>query len=184
MDSKSNVNAENFEPVLNESWWNSLLSTEDKYQGNAKRATNRQNENKKNIVDWVLMKKYFYNDEVFSARVIGYNKGGLLVEGDHFKGFIPNSHIDEIAKVQTLNAKVRALKQYVGQSLSVKVIECDEKMGKLILSERAAKNIAGKRLRLIDNLAIGDVVKGVLTNVTKFGIFLELGGTEGLVHIS
>jgi ribosomal protein S1 len=64
------------------------------------------------------------------------------------------------------------------------VIECDQKSGKLILSERAAENAPGKRLDVFDGLTIGSIVEGEVTNITKFGIFLDLGGIEGLIHVS
>jgi len=68
--------------------------------------------------------------------------------------------------------------------MRVKVIECDQQMRKLILSERAAENAPGRRLDVFDDLSIGSIVEGEVTNITKFGIFLDLGGVEGLVHVS
>jgi small subunit ribosomal protein S1 len=181
---KHKENSESSAPVFDESWWNSLLDTANKYQGIEKATTNHHPDNDEIEIDWELMEEYFHNDEVFTVEVTGYNKGGLLVRGDHFKGFVPNSHIKEIAKIQSPAEKFHALKQYPGQNLQVKVIECDQKSGKLILSERAAENAPGKRLDVFDGLTIGSIVEGEVTNITKFGIFLDLGGIEGLIHVS
>lgn len=181
---KNKGNPDGIGPILDDSWWNSLLDSANKYQGIEKTTTNHHIENEDVEIDWELMEEYFRNDEVFSVQVSGYNKGGLLVRGEKFKGFIPNSHLKEIAKIQSASARFQALKQYVGSDMSVKVIECDQKTGKLILSERAAENAPGRRLDVFDDLSIGSVVEGEVTNITKFGIFLDLGGIEGLIHVS
>ncbi len=184
MTLKHKGNPDGSGPILDDSWWNSLLDSANKYQGTDKTATNHHAENEDIEIDWELMEEYFRNDEVFSVQATGYNKGGLLVRGENFKGFIPNSHIKEIAKIQSASARFQALKQYVGSDMQVKVIECDQKTGKLILSERAAENAPGRRLDVFDDLSIGSVVEGEVTNITKFGIFLDLGGIEGLIHVS
>jgi len=181
---KNKGNPNNTEPMLDDSWWNSLLDSANKYQGTEKTIANHLMENEDVDIDWTLMEEYFRNDEVFTVQVSGYNKGGLLAHGEKFKGFIPNSHIKEIAKIQSTSARFQALKQYVGNEMQVKVIECDQKLGKLILSERAAENAPGRRLDVFDDLSIGSVVEGEVTNITKFGIFLDLGGIEGLIHVS
>ncbi|HOJ00596.1 MAG TPA: S1 RNA-binding domain-containing protein [Anaerolineaceae bacterium] len=184
MTMKKREEPEDTAPVLDESWWNSLLDAANQYQDHEKTGGDHHLENENIEIDWKTMEEYFRNDEVFSVQVIGYNKGGLLVRGENFKGFIPNSHIKEVSKIQSASAKFHALKQCVGKDVQVKVIECDQKMGKLILSERAAENAPGKRLDVFEDLSMGSVVEGEVTNITKFGIFLDLGGIEGLVHVS
>jgi len=76
------------------------------------------------------------------------------------------------------------LKQYIGCRLRLKVIECDPKRGRIVLSQRAAQTEPGQRQKLLEGLEAGSVVNGKVTNVTEFGVFVDLGGVEGLVHIS
>jgi len=172
-------------PILDDSWWKSLLESANKYPGadaNSPGITHELNDISE--INWQLMEEYFHDDEILDVEVIGFNKGGLLVKGDHFKGFIPNSHLKEISKIQLVPERYQALKHSVGQNLKVKVIECDKGQGKLIFSERAAEKAPGRRLDVFDDLDIGSVVEGEVTNITKFGVFLDLGGIEGLVHLS
>lgn len=186
MDLKKN-NSQNQDsvPILDDAWWNSLLESANKYPNSAGGDQANSNEtNEISEIDWFLMERYFHDDEILKVEVIGFNKGGLLVKGDHFKGFIPNSHLKEVSRIQSTPERYQALKEAVGQHLKVKVIECDKGQGKLIFSERAAEKEPGRRLDVFDDLDIGSVVKGEVTNITKFGVFLDLGGIEGLVHLS
>lgn len=114
------------------------------------------------------------------------NRGGLLVEFDGVRGFLPVSQLsaehyprvggsdkDEI--LQRLNA-------LTGQKLTVRVLTCDRKSNKLIFSEKEA--IKEGLAERFEKLAIGDTVKGVVTGIVDFGIFVNVDGIEGLVHIS
>jgi len=179
---KGNMNESG--PVIDDSWWSSLLDTANKYQGIEKIEESPYAEKEDMDIDWDLMKKFFRDDEVLSVQVSGYNKGGLLVCGENIKGFIPNSHLKEISKIQSAVDRFQSLKQYVGREMQVKVIECDPVLKKLIFSERAAENAPGRRLDVFEDISIGSVVEGEVTNITKFGIFLDLGGIEGLIHVS
>ncbi|HAF62180.1 MAG TPA: hypothetical protein DCK95_07635 [Anaerolineaceae bacterium] len=172
-------------PMLDDSWWSSLLEEATKYPNADNKANNIHHEEiDDGDIDWNLLEQYFYQDEVLKVTIVGYNKGGLLVKGDKFRGFVPNSHLKEISKMQYNQDRMQALKQYIGQDMEVKVIECDQKTGKLILSERAAEKAPGCRLDVFEELEIGSDVEGEVTNITKFGIFLDLGGVEGLIHVS
>jgi small subunit ribosomal protein S1 len=77
-----------------------------------------------------------------------------------------------------------SLETYVGRTLNVKVIECAPEDGRVVFSERAALAEPGKRAELFHNLETGSQVKGTVTNITDFGVFVDLGGVEGLIHIS
>lgn len=185
MDWKKNNQNQDSVPILDDSWWNSLLESANKYSSadaNSPGITHELSDTSE--INWQLMEEYFHDDEILDVEVIGFNKGGLLVKGEHFKGFIPNSHLKEISKIQSVSERYQALKQSVGQNLKVKVIECDKGQGKLIFSERAAEKAPGRRLDVFDDLDVGSVVEGEVTNITKFGVFLDLGGIEGLVHLS
>ncbi len=180
---KNNCN-DNSVPIVDDSWWESLLGEDSKYPFADNKTNNTYREEDDGEIDWNLLEQYFYQDEVLKVTITGYNKGGLLVRGDKFKGFVPNSHLKEISQMKSNQDRMQALKQCVGQEMEVKVIECDQKTGKLILSERAAEKAPGCRLDVMDGLEIGSDVDGIVTNITKFGIFLDLGGVEGLIHVS
>ncbi len=184
MESRKKGNMNESGPVIDDSWWSSLLETASKYQGVEKLEESPYAEKEDMDIDWDLMKKFFRDDEVLSVQVSGYNKGGLLVCGENIKGFIPNSHLKEISKIQSAVDRFQSLKQYVGREMQVKVIECDPELKKLIFSERAAENAPGRRLDVFEDISIGSVVEGEVTNITKFGVFLDLGGIEGLIHVS
>ncbi|HEX2698248.1 MAG TPA: S1 RNA-binding domain-containing protein, partial [Anaerolineales bacterium] len=78
----------------------------------------------------------------------------------------------------------RSLESYLGRTLELKVIECVPEDGRVVFSERAAQAGAGKRAELFQSLHSGESVHGTVTNITDFGVFIDLGGVEGLIHIS
>jgi small subunit ribosomal protein S1 len=115
--------------------------------------------------------------------VTGFNRGGLLVEGDGLYGFVPFSHLVEMAGGEPAERE-QALTNYVGRSLRLKVIECVPEDGRVVFSERAAQAEPGRRSKIFSNLQSGQKVCGQVTNITDFGVFVDLGGVEGLIHIS
>jgi small subunit ribosomal protein S1 len=76
------------------------------------------------------------------------------------------------------------LNNYIGKTLHLKVIECEPDQERIVLSERAALAGDGRRRELFDTLKTGEIVNGTVTNVTEFGVFVDLGGLEGLIHVS
>jgi ribosomal protein S1 len=131
-----------------------------------------------------MVKDLYSNDRIVELKVTGHNRGGLLVERDSLCGFIPFSHlIDLMGKVE-VSDRDHDLESYVGRSLHLKVIECVPEDGRVVFSERAAQSEPGKRAELFHALQPGQHVNGVVTNVTDFGVFVDLGGVEGLIHIS
>jgi small subunit ribosomal protein S1 len=120
-------------------------------------------------------------------KVTGYNRGGVLVEGNGLQGFVPISHLVELTADQLEKHTAdpsSLLSPYLGRALTLKVIECDQERGRIVLSERSALAEAGKRNVLLETIRTGDCVRGFVTNVTDFGVFVELGGVEGLIHVS
>ena len=115
--------------------------------------------------------------EEIQAKVTGVTKGGLLVELG-MRGFIPASQI-ETRYVEDLN-------KYLGETLRLRVIEYDPGQKKLILSQKAIlmEELEKKREQLLENLQEGDVVEGIVRRLTNFGAFIDLGGIDGLLHIS
>jgi small subunit ribosomal protein S1 len=124
------------------------------------------------------------NEDLLTCEVIEFNRGGLLVNTQELKGFIPVSHLSDLGVPESPSARDNFLKAYLDRELSVKVIECDPERGRIVLSERAAQTPPGQRHQLFENLHEDDRLNGVVTNITDFGIFVDLGGVEGLVHIS
>lgn len=133
--------------------------------------------------DWMEMARIMERDEVLSLKVIGYNRGGLLVEWESLRGFVPASQLVDFPVDAASNRKV-ALVERVGDLLQLRVIELDPENNRLILSERAAQVAAGTRDELLDRLQPGDTITGSVTNLCDFGAFVDLGGVEGLIHIS
>ena len=124
------------------------------------------------------------SSEVSTATVVGYNRGGLLVDWQDLRGFVPASHLVGLAPVMDEEARKAEFARRVGWNLCVKVIEVDRTQGRLILSERATSSEESRREALWEDLCEGAVRRGYVTNVCTFGAFVDLGGLEGLVHIS
>ncbi|MGW8250214.1 MAG: 30S ribosomal protein S1, partial [Anaerolineales bacterium] len=111
------------------------------------------------------------------------NRGGLLVSTDRLQGFVPVSHLVDLTK-DNLGEVDDWAEAYIGQSLKLKIIECDRERGRVVLSERAALAESGSRNQLLQHLQAGNCITGTVTNITDFGVFVDLGGVEGLIHVS
>jgi len=181
-------------PVVDEGWWASVLADEQKFVQPSPRPSVAAvheaasagviTEEKMESVDWDSIRQFYKNDRILEMQVAGHNKGGLLVEGDGIAGFVPFSHLIELTGKETSDDRDHCLETYIGKTLKVKVIECTPENERIIFSERAALAEPGKRAELFQNLEKGMQVTGVVTNITDFGVFLDLGGVEGLIHIS
>ena len=134
--------------------------------------------------NWELIQEIYSKDRIIGMKVVGHNRGGLLVEGEELAGFIPFSHLIDLAGKEPETDREECLEAYVGKKLNVKVIEYVPEDGRVIFSERAALAEPGKRAELFHDLQTGSHVKGIVTNITDFGVFVDLGGVEGLTHIS
>jgi small subunit ribosomal protein S1 len=140
---------------------------------------------------WRNAEEQYKNGELLKARVIDYNKGGLIVDVNGIRGFVPISQImnlrrEEVAaggESQETAAKLQAMKD---KELTLKIIEINRARNRLILSERLAVQEWRQRRReeLLDELKPGEVRRGVVSNLANFGAFVDLGGADGLVHIS
>jgi small subunit ribosomal protein S1 len=141
-------------------------------------------EAEKLISNWDRALSIYRQDEIVAMRVAGYNRGGLLVEGNELNGFVPCSHLVDLPPQPDETHREDCLTAYVGRTLRLKVIECVPEEGRMVFSERAARAEAGKRPALFSSIHTGQHVSGDVTNVTDFGVFVDLGGVEGLIHIS
>jgi small subunit ribosomal protein S1 len=199
MDANSSNTKRKYEsamPIIDEGWWESVLAEERQHtpprpsQGSVKPRAALQSKaeaapaSEASQPDWDLLKELYAKDRIITMKVTGHNRGGLLVESDGLSGFIPFSHLIELAGREHETDRDLSLETYVGKTLSVKVIECVPEDGRVVFSERAALAEPGKRAELFHNLQQGSQVKGAVTNITDFGVFVDLGGVEGLIHIS
>jgi small subunit ribosomal protein S1 len=183
-------------PNIDEGWWESVLAEERQHtsprpaQGLVKPRsvpsvkTESLPAVEANPTNWDAVQELYANDRIIQLKVTGHNRGGLLVEKDGLAGFIPFSHLIDLAGKEHEADRDVSLETYVGKMLNVKVIECVPEDGRVVFSERAALAEPGRRAELFHQLQAGSQVKGTVTNVTDFGVFVDLGGVEGLIHIS
>jgi small subunit ribosomal protein S1 len=134
--------------------------------------------------DWEEIQRITDDDETIDLNVVGYNRGGLLVEWRSLRGFVPASQLNHFPSTGNSTVRRNALLDRVGETLCLRVIELDVEKNRLILSERAAQAEPGERANILTNLNPGDIVTGIITNLCEFGAFVDLGGLEGLIHIS
>ncbi len=133
--------------------------------------------------DWAAAQQAMDEGKVYSLVVSGANRGGLLVGWNGLQGFIPASHLTGMPVRQNLHQRAEELARYVGEALAVRLIEVDPRQNRLVFSERAAAASVAPST-VLNSLQPGDIREGVVTNLTSFGAFVDLGGVEGLVHIS
>ncbi|MGH2377446.1 MAG: 30S ribosomal protein S1 [Candidatus Limnocylindria bacterium] len=136
---------------------------------------------------WLQLKEMERSGEVVEAPVTEANRGGVVVDVG-LRGFVPLSQLSSVGAIERSEGDqvpepIRAL---VGRRLPVKVIEVDQKRNRLILSEKAAAQAIRKRRKAqaAAELSEGDVLEGTVTQVTGFGLFVDVGAAEGLVHRS
>jgi small subunit ribosomal protein S1 len=134
--------------------------------------------------DWEIALETHDADRTIDLTVIGYNRGGLLVEWNSLRGFVPASQLVDFPAVIDPQARRAELAARISGRLKLRVIEINREQDRLILSERAAQVQPGTRADILERLAKGDTCKGRVTNLCDFGAFVDLGGLEGLIHIS
>ncbi|MCA9970620.1 MAG: S1 RNA-binding domain-containing protein [Anaerolineales bacterium] len=133
---------------------------------------------------WQAALQAMDTDEVLHVRVRHFNKGGLIIYWQGLQGFVPASQLVDFPQFHIETQRLQALEQWVGRQLRLKIIEVNPDSNRLILSERASQVTAAARDRLLSEVQPGDRLTGVVSNLTDFGVFLDLGGIEGLIHIS
>lgn len=137
--------------------------------------------------DWEKAQAMFTNDQIDSGKVIGYNQGGLLIKFGTITGFIPVSHLWERSAHRALKVKRKGvLSRYMSQELSFKIIEVNEETNRLVMSERLAEQDLREQSRekLIREFEEGQTRSGIVTHLSDFGAFVDLGDIDGLIHIS
>ena len=133
--------------------------------------------------DWQAAEEALESGAVLELLADGCNRGGLLVSLGGLCGFVPYSQLSGMPHFASSDGRMQALEDRVGQTLRLQVIEVDRDLRRLILSERAACGEA-RAGDLLARLCPGDTCTGRVTRVHSFGTFVDLGGVEGLIHIS
>jgi small subunit ribosomal protein S1 len=134
---------------------------------------------------WRVLQQLFDDGESFEAEVSGYNKGGLLVNVEGVAGFVPMSQLVGLRPDRN-DETGASLAGAVGKSLRLKVIELNRRRNRVILSERGALQEwrSQQKERLLSELQEGEIRSGRISSIRNFGIFVDLGGADGLVHLS
>ena len=137
--------------------------------------------------DWVDAEEYMKEAKLYESKVTGFNKGGLIVKFGKLRGFVPASQISRERQMRSSGETPdQRWSKMVGEDIAVKVIEVDRGRNRLILSERAAaKEVRSQRRQdLLSTLAVGQVHTGRVISLADFGAFVDLGGADGLIHLS
>ena len=136
--------------------------------------------------DWLHAQEFLASGEVWEGVVSGCNRGGLVVPFGKVRGFVPASQITNFPRRLTPDKRESKLAEMVGRRLHLRVIEVDRRRRRLVFSERAGEREwrEQQRERLMQELCEGDIVRGTVSNLCKFGAFVDVGGADGLVHIS
>jgi small subunit ribosomal protein S1 len=138
-------------------------------------------------LSWENVERLVTSDEVVDSKIMGFNKGGLIVAVEGLRGFVPSSQISAMRRSQsTGDTPEQRWQKMIGQPISVRVIEVDRERRRLILSERAASTESRQSIkeRVIEELEEGKVYTGRVTSLANFGAFININGADGLVHLS
>ncbi len=185
LSNQTKANSEPDIPQLDEGWWASVLSDEESLQPDLNDSESKSILPPNSLlVDWDQVQLMYDRDEIVELFVQGFNRGGLLVQGEDIQGFVPVSHLIDSPNGISEEERRQYLADYIGKTLKLKVIECEPGQERIVLSERAALAGEGCRKALFQTLKTGSIANGTVTNVTEFGVFIDLGGVEGLIHVS
>jgi len=136
--------------------------------------------------DWTKAEELLESGDIWEGVVTDANRGGLIVPFGNLRGFVPASHVMDLPRGLNENDRKGHMGSFVGKRIAVKVIEVNRKRRRLVLSQRDAQR--GRRdLRkesLLEELQEGEVRRGVVSGLRDFGAFVDLGGADGLIHIS
>lgn len=136
--------------------------------------------------DWIVAQELLDSGDIVTHSVIGYNKGGLTVEFNHLKGFVPASHVIDLPRNLNEDQRRAAMEACIGNEMRLKVIEVDRRRRRLVMSQMLAEREyrTARREELFDTLHVGDVLEGEVRNLRPFGAFIDIGGADGLLHVS
>jgi small subunit ribosomal protein S1 len=159
-----------------------VMDPEDR-NGNIVLSLSRAKEEK----DWRTAEALLASQEVYTGPIAGFNKGGLIVKIGNVRGFIPASQLSAARRRRSEGeTPEQKWSRMVGETTQVKVIEVDRSRNRLILSERAAvkESREAQKDRLLSEIKVGEARKGHVISLAEFGAFVDIGGADGLVHLS
>jgi small subunit ribosomal protein S1 len=131
---------------------------------------------------WEKAKTSMENGDILSLEVVDHNRGGLLVQYENLRGFVPYSLVPELRGVRNPKRAEGIKNSLIGKTIDVKITEVDPDRRRLILSAESAQ--AELRQRLLEKFKKGDILTGRVVKVVDFGAFVDLGGIDGLIHVS
>ncbi len=140
----------------------------------------RQNE------DWKIAEDIMNNETLWTGEITDTNRGGVIVAFGHLRGFVPASHVLDLPRGLKEEERSAFLQDLVGNEVTVKVIEVNRKRRRLVFSQLEAEqeNRSARKDALLNELSEGSSRKGVVSGLCDFGAFVDLGGADGLIHIS
>ncbi len=136
--------------------------------------------------DWLRAEELMNSEEVWEGVVADANRGGLIVPFGNLRGFVPASHVSNLPRGLNEEERTQYLQGMVGQPITVKVIEVNRRRRRLVLSQREAQREVrdAHKNELLSELQEGEIRRGVVSGLRDFGAFVDLGGADGLIHIS
>jgi small subunit ribosomal protein S1 len=138
-------------------------------------------------MSWENVEKMITEESVIDTKIIGFNKGGLIVAVGNLRGFVPSSQISATRRAQSSgDTPEQRWQKMVGQAISVRIIEVDRERRRLILTERSTNTESRSSMkdRVISELEEGKTYTGKVTSLAEFGAFVNINGADGLVHLS
>ena len=137
-------------------------------------------------VDWKRAHKLMTDETLWTGEITDVNKGGLIVGFGHLRGFVPASHVLDLPRGLKEDERLAHMQALIGGEITVKVIEVNRKRRRLVFSqlEAARESRAARKETLLQELAEGMSRQGVVSGLCDFGAFVDLGGADGLIHIS
>ncbi|WP_301668940.1 30S ribosomal protein S1 [Neisseria benedictiae] len=140
--------------------------------------TKLSREKAKRAADWIALEEAMENGDILSGIINGKVKGGLTVMINSIRAFLPGSLVDV--------RPVKDTSHFEGKEIEFKVIKLDKKRNNVVVSRRAVleATLGEERKALLENLQEGSVIKGIVKNITDYGAFVDLGGIDGLLHIT
>ena len=140
----------------------------------------RQNE------DWLRAEEMMNEETLYSGEITDSNKGGIIVSFGHLRGFVPASHVIDLPRGLKEDDRITQLQSLIGNEITVKVIEVNRKRRRLVFSQLEAEqeNRVARKEKLLLELQEGTSRSGVVSGLCDFGAFVDLGGADGLIHIS
>jgi small subunit ribosomal protein S1 len=136
--------------------------------------------------DWLDAEELMKSGELYEGEVSNYNRGGLIVKFGKIRGFVPTSQVVGLPRRLREEQRRQRLAAMIGEHIGLRVIEVDRQRRRLIFSQRRALRAWQElqRERVMKELREGETRHGKVTSITDFGAFVDLGGADGLIHVS